>query len=487
MGAPGYGSPMADAVATTERILLIDDSVSGLEDLREALSTYRITPARSAREGLQALREGPDLVVVSLELRDLRGARALEAFRERAPGTPVIAVSNSPTIVGAVEAIRRGASDYVGRPIRQRVLLEAAQRALTDVQTRRELAQARERMRDRYGFSQLLTRSPRMLRVFDQIRAVAPTDATVLIRGETGTGKELISRALHQRSRRKDNPFIGINCGAFTDSLLESELFGHEKGSFTGAIGKRSGVFEMADSGTLFLDELGETTLNVQVSLLRVLEEMAFRRVGGHDLVHVDVRVIAATNVHLEQAVEDKKFREDLYYRLNVFPIELPPLRERREDIPLLIRHFLDDASQEYELAPPRISSGAMRAILDYDWPGNVRQLRALCERWLISHSGQSLELEHLPQSMSGEQPTSSMAGVHVDETRTLAENSERVVAQVERALLHTLLKRHKGHLGQTAEAAGVTRRTLYSKMKLYGLQPEDYRSGPHPGRPRST
>jgi len=475
---------MAEAGAT-ERVLLVDDSTSGLVELREALEGYRITPARSAREGLQALEEGPDLVVVALELRDLRGVRALEAFRERAPATPIIAISSIPTLQGAVEAIRRGASDYVGRPVNERVLLEAAQRALTDVRTRKELAQARERMRDRYGFNQLLTRSPRMLRVFDQIRAVAPTDATVLIRGETGTGKELISRAVHQRSRRKDKPFIGINCGAFTESLLESELFGHEKGSFTGAVGRRSGVFEMADGGTLFLDELGETSLKVQVSLLRVLEEMAFRRVGGHDLVHVDVRVLAATNQHLEKAVESNAFREDLYYRLNVFPIDLPPLRERREDIPLLIRHFLDDASQEYSLPPPRLTSEAMQAILDYPWPGNVRQLRALCERWLISHSGQNLEKEHLPQEMSGEEAMPSISGISVDEMRTLAENTDSVVAQVERGLLHVLLKRNMGHLGKTAQAAGITRRTLYSKMKRYGLEPTDYRSGPHPGRPR--
>lgn len=468
-------------------VLLVDNSMSGLSELRTALRDYRLTTARSAREGLNALGEGPDLVVVSMELADLRGPRALETFRERAPATPIIAVSSSATVRSAVDAVRRGATDFVGRPVRARTLIEAAQRALTDVRTRAELNQAREKMRDRYGFNQLLTRSPRMLRVFDQIRAVAPTDATVLIRGETGTGKELISRAVHQRSRRKDKPFIGINCGAFTESLLESELFGHEKGSFTGAVGRRNGVFEMADGGTLFLDELGETSLNVQVSLLRVLEEMAFRRVGGHDLVHVDVRVLAATNVHLEKAVEDKEFREDLYYRLNVFPIDLPPLRERREDIPLLIRHFLDDASQEYELPPPRITADAMRAILDYPWPGNVRQLRALCERWLISHSGQSLEKEHLPKDMSGEAMTPAVGALGVDPTKSLAENTHRVVGEIERSLLHGLLKRNKGHLGKTADAAGITRRTLYTKMKRHGLEPDDYRSGPHPGRPRGS
>ena len=331
-----------------------------------------------------------------------------------------------------------------------------------------------------FGLEQLLTQSPRMLAVFDQIRLVARTDATALILGETGTGKELVSRAIHERSRRKDKPLISVNCGAFTETLLESELFGHEKGSFTGAVGRQQGVFEMADGGSLFLDELGETSQNVQVNLLRVLEEMAFRRVGGRETVEVDVRIIAATNVHLEQAVEDGSFRKDLFYRLSVFPILLPPLRERREDIPLLMRHFLDEIASSYELEAPSVSSEAMRAILAYEWPGNVRQLRAMCERWVIVRSGQRLEREDLPAEFSAAGSVagrSSGASLRVDATVPMKDNVDRVTAEVERIYLLQVLQKHRGHLGHTADEAGITRRTLYTKMKQYGLQQADFRS----------
>ena len=473
-----------------ERILVVDDEPEGARAARAALLVEgrEVEIAHSAREALRRVHDGRfDLLVTTLELRDLSGARVLDVFGERAAGTPVVALTRSPSLPGAVDAVRRGASDYLAKPIHPRALVEAAAAALEHARTSRELQAARERVQDRYGFSHLLTRSPKMLTVFDQVRAVAGTDATVLIRGETGTGKELISRAIHERSRRRDKPFISVNCGAFTETLLESELFGHEKGSFTGASGRRSGVFEMADGGTLFLDELGETSLSVQVNLLRVLEEMAFRRVGGHDMVRVDVRVLAATNLDLEGAVERGEFREDLYYRLDVFPIILPPLRERKEDIPLLIRHFLDDASQEYRLTPPEITGEAMEVILGYRWPGNVRQLRAMCERWLIARAGQRLEADHMPAEMRGRAAVADQSTVAIDESLTMAENTRRVSERIERELLHRLLTKNDGHLGNTADAAGITRRTLYTKMKAYDLEPGDYRSGPARGRPRGS
>jgi DNA-binding NtrC family response regulator len=311
---------------------------------------------------------------------------------------------------------------------------------------------------------------------------VASTDATVLILGETGTGKELVSRAIHERSRRREKPFISINCGAFTETLLESELFGHEKGSFTGASGRRRGVFEMSDGGTLFLDELGETSLSVQVNLLRVLEEMCFRRVGGQEMVHVDTRIVAATNADLELKTREGAFREDLFYRLNVFPIHLPPLRERPEDISLLTRHFLEDAGSEYGIEPPVVTPAAMEAITSYTWPGNVRQLRALCERWVIVAAGRPITLEMLPSNM---QPGSSRVDRYgttplltVDESVPMKHAVDRAAVQVERTYLHRLLKRNNGHLINTAKAAGITRRTLYTKMKLYGLDATDYRNG---------
>ncbi|RME24462.1 MAG: sigma-54-dependent Fis family transcriptional regulator [Deltaproteobacteria bacterium] len=468
------------AVPARETVLIVDDGELSAARMKAELKddSRQVLVTHSAREALSLLPDlAPDLIVASLDLPDLPGLRLLDVLRERAPGVPVVAVVANPDMDLAVQAVRRGALDVLAHPIHRVRLAEAVHGALSEVRGNRELARAREQVRDRQGFGHMLTQSPRMLRVFDQIRAVASTDATVLIRGETGTGKELVSRAIHERSRRRDKPFISVNCGAFTESLLESELFGHEKGSFTGAGGRRRGVFEMADGGTLFLDELGETTLNVQVNLLRVLEEMRFRRVGGHELVKVDVRIIAATNVDLEAAVAEGRFRQDLFYRLNVFPLFLPPLRERPEDIPLLTRHFLEDAASEYGLEPPTLAPDAMQAILRYRWPGNVRQLRSLCERWVIVAAGRQITLDMLPPDMVGSRVVDGPTLLPVDDSLPLKAATERAVAQVERTYLQRLLERNRGHLGRTAQAAGITRRTLYTKMKLYGLDAADYRT----------
>jgi DNA-binding NtrC family response regulator len=470
-----------------ETLLVVDPDPQVLAHCRDNLRRpgRRLRSAQTAREGLAILhRSKPDLVVLGLDVRDLPGERALEVFLQRAD-VPVICLSAHPTVAGSVQAMRRGAQDYLGKPIAGQHLREAVDRALSDLRTGRQLRDAQAAVEDRYGFSHLLTVSPLMLRVFDQIRAVAPTDATVLVLGETGTGKELISRAIHQRSRRLDKPLIAINCGAFTESLLESELFGHEKGSFTGASGRRQGVFEMADGGTLFLDELGETTLNVQVNLLRVLEEMRFRRVGGSEVVQVDVRVIAATNVNLLQAVEDGSFREDLYYRLNVFPIRLPPLRERREDIPLLLRHFLDSAAKEYGLETTTVTPDALQCITSWHWPGNVRQLRALAERWVITRSGARLEVVDLPSELTGAQDVRGGSGpLDVDLAKSLKHNADDALRRVEKSYLHEVLKAEQGHMERSAKAAGITRRTLYAKMRSLGLDPEEYRT-PDQGRRR--
>lgn len=462
---------MPDSTAT---VFIAESRERAGQQLEQAVRDlgHRIFRVTRAREGMQALTTlEPDILLVSLFLDDEPGVAAIERLSEHAPGVPVIAVGESASTGEIVAAIRRGASHFLAVPSGLPRLQHILSDALTEARHSSELARVREEVKDLYGFRHLLTQSPRMLDVFDQVRKVATTDATVLIRGETGTGKELISRAIHDRSRRKDKPFISVNCGAFTESLLESELFGHEKGSFTGAVGRREGLFEMADGGTLFLDELGETTLNVQVNLLRVLEEMTFRRVGGRDPVRVDVRIVAATNVELESAVAEKRFREDLYYRLAVFPITLPPLRSRREDVPLLMRHFLDEIAGEYGLVPPVVSADAMDVILGYHWPGNVRQLRALCERWVITRAGLRLEREHLAADMSRARPTPiGRGGFVVDNTTSLKANTDRAVAEVERTYLFRLLENNQGRLVDAAEHAGITRRTLYTKIKQYGL-----------------
>jgi DNA-binding NtrC family response regulator len=466
-----------------ESLLLVESAEFSRHRLRSRVKTgdREIHTASSAREALDMLqRVRVDVVLVSTHLTDVQGIRCVDLFLQQCGDVPLLVLSPTPTVEEAVEVLRRGASDYLPMSADRQMIGVAVGRALEEARARssRQVERVRSAMRDQYGFSRLLTQSPRMLAVFDQIRQVATTDATVLILGETGTGKELVSRAIHDRSRRNDKPFISVNCGAFTESLLESELFGHEKGSFTGAVGRREGLFEMADGGTLFLDELGETSANVQVNLLRVLEEMAFRRVGGRERVHVNVRVIAATNVNLDEAVRTGKFREDVYYRLNVFPIMLPPMRERKEDVPLLMRHFLDELSAEYRLEAPVITAAAMDAIRSYHWPGNVRQLRAMCERWVITRSGHRLEREHLPSDMVGAaslpQPTS--APLLFDEAVSLRDNVARVTVDLERAYLFRVLERERGHLGRTASAAGVTRRTLYTKLKQYGVDSRDFK-----------
>jgi DNA-binding NtrC family response regulator len=419
----------------------------------------------------------PDLVLVSLELPEKPGVAILDAFHQRMPAIPLIAVAPDGDVQLAIESTRHGAVDLICLNSAPGEWKVAVNRALLEARSNRALESVRSAVHDRYGFSRLLSQSPRMLDVFDEVRRVAGTDATVLILGDTGTGKELVSRAIHERSRRKEMPFISVNCGAFTETLLESELFGHEKGSFTGAVERRAGLFEMADNGTLFLDELGETTPNTQVNLLRVLEEMTFRRVGGREQVQVDVRIVAATHVNLESAVEDGKFRRDLFYRLNVFPIRLPPLHERPEDIPLLMRHFLEEVAEEYAMEPPTIASEAMTAIMNYSWPGNVRQLRAMCERWVITQSARRLQLEQLPPEMTGARTLHrSASAFHINEQASLKDNTARALSQVERAYLFKVLKRHQGHLENSAKSAGMTRRTLYTKMKEYGLEAKNFK-----------
>jgi two-component system NtrC family response regulator len=466
-------------MAERETILVIDPSDPSGRLARVALQLdgRAVLHCANAQEGLALAQQVlPDVVVAALDTADLPGMRMIEALRSKNRTLPVIALAGVATVEGAVQALRAGAADYIGRPVSPGLLSEKVVRQLSEVRAARQLASASANAKDRYGFTQLLSQSPKMMRVFDSIRAVAGTDATVLIRGETGTGKELVARAIHERSRRRVKPLIGVNCGAFTETLLESELFGHEKGSFTGALGKRMGVFEMADGGSLFLDELGETSLSVQVNLLRVLEDMTFRRVGGTESVKVDVRIIAATNVALETATKDGRFREDLYYRLNVFPVFLPPLRERVEDIPLLLRHFLHDAAEEYELPAPAVTPESLERVLAYRWPGNVRQLRAMCERWVILCNGAPLTADLMPRELSSPQETASPTGMFIDDTIPLPQLTQRYVSQIERAYLHKLLARNQGKLIETAEAAGITRRTLYTRMKEFGLDPKDYK-----------
>ncbi|MCB9664322.1 MAG: sigma-54-dependent Fis family transcriptional regulator [Alphaproteobacteria bacterium] len=467
-------------MAWQEVVLVVDpDEASGRATAARLSDGRRVVHVTTAlREAIGLIEQvAPDLVLASLEMPELPGPRIVRMLRERKTGLRVVALTRQPDPAAAVATVRAGGDDYLALPVDPVRLDQAVGRALRDVRTQAELREAQEQVADRYGFRHILSRSPKMHRVFDQIRAVAPTDATVLVLGETGTGKELVARAIHDGSPRKEARYLGVNCGAFAEGLLESELFGHERGSFTGAVERRTGVFELADGGTLFLDELGQTTASVQVGLLRVLEDMRFRRVGGEREVSVDVRIVAATNTDLTEAVRTGAFREDLFYRLNVFPIRLPPLRERREDIAILLQHFLKGAAKEYGLTAPRIAADAMEWIRGYHWPGNVRQLRAMCERWVIVAQGGTLVKEMLPADLVGAGARMEVEpGAGLDPERPMLPQLERRQLQLERAYLHQLLQRFEGRLGDAAAHAGISRRTLYTKMKEHGLQAEAYR-----------
>lgn len=324
----------------------------------------------------------------------------------------------------------------------------------------------------------VLGNNPTMRRIARSIQRAAEVECTVLVSGETGTGKELWARLLHRSGPRSDKAFIPVNCAALTPALAESQLFGHEKGAFTGAQGKSLGIFRAAQGGVVFLDEIGEMPLELQAKMLRLLQQREVMPVGSTEPVHVDVQVVAATNRNLEEESEKGTFREDLYYRLNIFPIELPPLRARREDIPLLMRHFLDEIGLAYDREPPMVSEEALDLILAYRWPGNVRQLRALCERWVIVRPGKRIEREHLPAAMTqdSDPAPSGLGSFAIDEARPMADNTDRVLRQIERAYLYQQLRRNEGRMDRTAEAAGISRRTLYTKMKLYSLDAADFR-----------
>jgi DNA-binding NtrC family response regulator len=361
----------------------------------------------------------------------------------------------------AVEAMKRGAYDFLAKPVNLDRLELLLTRALAERQLGVENQRLRAQLDSKYGFANIIGTSPAMQAVFDTIRHVAPTKATVLIQGESGTGKELVARALHQASPRREGPFVPVHCAALAPTLLESELFGHEKGAFTGAVERRRGRFEMADGGTLFLDEIGEIEPSLQVKILRVLEERAFERVGGSETVTVNVRLVAATNKDLRQLVADGKFREDLFYRLFVVNLTLPPLRERDGDIVLLTQHYLKTLAAENGKSVPTLTAEAMDALTAYSWPGNVRELRNVIERMVVLNSTGKLNLDDVPATVR--------QGAH-DSGRD-ATRAGRVLRDAERQLIEDALRQHRGNRTKAAQHLGISRRTLHRKLNEFGLR----------------
>ena len=451
-------------------ILIIDDEKNMRWALEKALrpAGYHTLSAADGSEGLKlAAAENPDLVLLDLRMPGMDGLEVLGKLKEFNPRLPVIMITAHGTMETAIEAMKAGAYDYISKPFDIEEMKLTIAKALEVQALAKEVAHLRSELERKYRFENIIGKSTRMQAVFDLIERVADTPASVIIYGESGTGKELVARAIHYRSSRKNKPYIQVNCAALPETLLESELFGHEKGAFTGAISRKPGRFELADGGTLFLDEIGDISPAVQVKLLRVLQEKSFERVGGVETIKVDIRIIAATNRDLAEAIKEGTFREDLYYRLNVVPIKLPPLRERGEDLPLLIDHFLkryDPAGRLKGLAPE-----AAKRMMEYWWPGNVRELENAIERASIIARGDRIGLDDLPQEIvRGEgAPARQAAAFQLPEQGISLED-------VERDLIRQALERSGGNQTRAAKLLGISRHTLIYRMEKHGLKGTD-------------
>ncbi len=451
-----------------ERILVVDDEENVLHFLSRVLEDegYAVETARRAEE-VRARDWGVplDLAIIDLRLHPGEdGVALLQEIRDRAPQASAILMTAYGSIESAVAAMRAGAYDYVTKPFRAEEILKVVTKALEQRRLQREVRRLRREVERRYSFANLIGKSPAMQEVFHQIEQVAPSRGTVLISGESGTGKELVAKAIHYNSPRANGPFVVIDCAAIPETLQESELFGHAKGAFTGAIVTKRGLFEEADGGTLFLDEVGELRPPTQATLLRVLQDGTFRRVGDTRMLRVDVRMIAATNKDLAEAVRTGEFREDLYYRLKVVPIHLPPLRERREDIPLLADHLLQQSTTQARREVPRITPEALELLLHYAWPGNVRELENTIERALLFCEGEAIGPTHLPAEIRDRAETIRV-GLPSD-SLCLRETLDQMTRETERGLIRRALDRTRGNRTQAARLLGISRRALLYKLK---------------------
>jgi len=440
-------------------VLLVDDEKTFVKVCRDYLEEcgHRVTIAHEGGAAVELMRAHAfDAVVTDLRMEPVDGMAVLDAAREELPGTPVIMLTGHGTAEDGVAALAKGAVAYVNKPYNFKELSLRIEAAVAERDVARQ-NRALRRQAQAAAPPLVLGESPAMRELDDLIRRVAPSDATVLIRGESGTGKEVVARAIHAASARRDGPFVAVNCAAIAGTLLESELFGYRKGAFTGADEDREGLFEAADGGTLFLDEIGEAAPDVQAKLLRVLQERKINRVGDPREREVDVRVLAATNRPLEEAIAAGRFREDLYYRLQVFPLAVPPLRERREDIPLLARAFLRDLGRPDAELPP----AALARLRDYAWPGNVRELRNVIERAHILAGSEPVGPQHVLLQPGGTPPAPA------------AEPDDLNLERQERRLIRLALRRAEGNKTEAARLLGITRRTLYSRLNLLGLDGE--------------
>jgi DNA-binding NtrC family response regulator len=461
------------------RILVVEDeraiqlALSGL--LRR--QGYEVDVAGSGDEAISAVRESAfDLVLTDLALgRGADGMDVLRVAKKLRPECAVVMITAHGSEAIAVEAMKSGAEDYVPKPFDNDEIRLVVQRALDRTRLERENRLLREQIQRQYGFENLIGTGRAMQRVFETMQKVAETDLTVLIRGESGTGKELVAQALHNRSSRKNRPFVAVNCAAISRELVESELFGHEKGAFTGADARRIGRFEAADGGTIFLDEIGDMALETQAKVLRVLQERSFERVGGTRPIEVDVRVVAATHRHLAEEVKRDRFREDLYYRLKVVEIELPPLRERSEDVPALAQRCLEQVTERLGLEKKRLGESALARLARHPWPGNVRELNNAIEQAAVLGSGATIEEADLNLDEEGPAASAGLGGL---EGLAFGDAKRRAVEKFERAYLLKALRRSGGNISRAAESIGMVRQSLQQKIRDLGLRSEDWGDG---------
>jgi DNA-binding NtrC family response regulator len=454
-------------------VLVVDDEELLARSCKQILTSegYQVSSEVRGRSALDLIRRTrPDIVLTDLMLPDMDGMSLLREAKTIVPDSLIIMITGFATVDSSVEAIQAGAYDYIPKPFTATQLRILIGRAAQQVRLARDNALLRDQLKRQHSFDNIIGRSEPMQKVFSIVSRVAPTDASVFLSGESGSGKEVIARAIHSSSRRADRPFVAINCAALPDHLLESELFGHEKGSFTGAEGQHRGLMEGAAGGTFFLDEICDMSIELQAKLLRVIQERKIRRVGGEVEIPIDVRLIAATNQDPERAVRDGSFRQDLFFRLNVIPLRLPPLRSRLEDLPALAQHFLRVYSAQYERDNVRLSPEALRALRDYSWPGNVRELQNVIERMVsLAAPGEEISAEELPEELTSRQGEATRFNVVAD--RPYHDAKAEAVSIFEKEYLRDLLERNGGNISRAARQAGMDRKTIHRMLARYDIE----------------
>jgi DNA-binding NtrC family response regulator len=461
-------APTEPSAAPPGCVLIVDDEAEIRESLQTLLELegFEVDSAANGEEGLTRIGERPfDLVLLDLALPDRNGLDLLAEINSHDPGLPIIMITAYGTVENAVKAIQAGAANFIQKPWDNEKLLADVRAAVGRHRAEEENIQLKRALKQRYNFENIVGKSEPMLKIFDVVAQVASSRSTVLLQGESGTGKELIAKAIHLNSSRRDRPFVPVNTGSMPPDLLESTLFGHVKGAFTSAIASKKGLFEIADRGTLFLDEIGTMSMDTQSKILRVLQDRKFMHLGGVQELQVDVRIIAATNVDLKQQVREGKFREDLFYRLNVIAIDLPPLRQRKEDIPLLVEFFLVRYAQENERPPLRVSHDALRLLVVYSWPGNVRELENVVERAVVLSSGTEIGPELLPDNIAGRGPAFPLLEPRGDASLF------DIMEDCERHIIVDMLEKCGWNQTEAAERFHVPLSTLNQKIKRLNIE----------------